>query len=133
MNAVLGSKLRQINVLGNKLKNAEVLGKKFISNTAKSAIQGAKTAEQLVNSGSKALDVGARKVSNTLGYVDRSLGQLNPYLAGTPIQGISTAIRDVAKGGQVLSNGVREGAKDLTKLSERGLAQKLENEVQRFI
>ena len=40
MNAVLGSKLRQINVLGNKLKNAEVLGKKFISNTAKNAIQG---------------------------------------------------------------------------------------------
>lgn len=130
---ILGTKLRNSSNLGMKLKSAQTLGKKLLSDAASSAIQGAKRAEVLLNQGGNAIDIGARKIGNTAGVVDRSLGRLNPYLQGSPLESISTGIRDLAKGTQVISNEARQGGRDLIKLSQRGLAKKVEDEVKQFV
>ena len=130
---VLGQKLRNTSVLGAKLKNAQVLGKKLLSQAATSAIQGAAKGERLVGRAGRAIDVGARQVANTSGVVDRSLGRLNPYLSGTVLEGVSTGIRDLSKGVQISAKEARVGGKDLVKLSQRGLAQKVEDKVEKFV
>ena len=130
---ILGQKLRNTSMLGQKLKNAQVVGKKLLSQAASGAIQGASKGEKLVGQIGKAVDVGSRKVANTAGVVDRSLGRLNPYLAGTVLEGVSTVGRDLAKGLQVSAKEARVGGQDLTKLSQRGLAQKVEDKVKKFV
>ena len=130
---VLGQKLKNVSNLGMKLKSAQTLGKKLLSDAASSAIQGAKCGEVLLNQIGNAVDVGSRKVSNTAGTIDRSLGRLTPYVQGTVLEGVSTVARDLAKGTRVIANESRVAGKDLVKLSERGLADKVKNEVQRFV
>ena len=130
---ILGQKLRNTTVLGAKLKNAQVLGKKLLSQAASDAIQGAAKAEKLVGRAGRAIDVGARQVSNTSGVVDRSLGRLNPYLSGTPLESVSTGIRDLAKGVQVSAKEARVGGQDLVKLSQRNLAQKVDDKLRKFV
>jgi len=114
---VIGQKLRNTSMLGQKLKNAQILGKKLLSEAATNAIQGAAKGERLVGRAGKAIDVGARQVANTSGVVDRSLGRLNPYLSGTPLESVSTGIRDLAKGVQLSAKEGRLVGQDLTKLS----------------
>ena len=130
---VIGQKLRNTTVLGAKLKNAQVVGKKLLSQAASNAIQGAAKGERLVGRAGRAIDVGARQISNTSGVVDRSLGRLNPYLSGTPLESISTGIRDLSKGIQVSAKEARVGGKDLIKLSERGLANEVKDKLQKFV
>lgn len=130
---VIGQKLRNNTALGAKLKNAQILGKKLLSQAASSAIQGASKGEKLVGQIGKAVDVGARQVANTAGVVDRSLGRLNPYLSGSPLEGVSTGIRDLAKGVQVTAKEGRVGGQDLVKLSQRGMAQKVDNKLRKFV
>ena len=130
---VIGQKLRNNTALGAKLKNAQVLGKKLLSQAASTAIQGAAKGEKLVGQIGRAVDVGARQVANTSGVVDRSLGRLNPYLSGTVLEGVSTGIRDIAKGVQLTAKETRLGGKDLVKLSERGYAKQVEDKVKKFV
>ena len=130
---ILGQKLRNTSMLGQKLKNAQVVGKKLLSQAASGAIQGAAKGEKLVGRAGKAVDVGSRQVANTAGVVDRSLGRLNPYLSGTPLESVSTGVRDLAKGIQVSAKEARVGGQDLVKLSKRGLAQKVEDKVKKFV
>jgi hypothetical protein len=130
---VLGQKLKNSSMLGAKLKNAQTIGKKLLSQAASNAIQGASQAEKIVGRAGKAIDIGSRQVANTAGVVDRSIGRLNPYLSGTPLESVSTSIRDLAKGVQVASKEARIGGQDLTKLSKRGLAQKVEDRVKKFV
>ena len=130
---VIGQKLRNTSMLGQKLKNAQVVGKKLLSQAASNAIQGSSKAEQLVGRAGKAIDVGARMTANTAGVVDRSLGRLNPYLSGTVLEGISTGVRDIAKGVNLTAKETRLGGQELTKLSQRGLAQKVEDKVKKFV
>ena len=130
---VLGQNLRNNSALGAKLKNAQTLGKKLLSQAASNAIQGASQAEKIVGRAGKAIDVASRQVSNTAGVVDRSLGRLNPYLSGTVLEGVSTGVRDLAKGVQLSSKEGRVAGQDLVKLSQRGLAQRVENKLQKFV
>jgi len=130
---VLGQKLRNTSVLGAKLKNAQVVGKKLLSQAATSAIQGAAKGERLVGRAGRAIDVGARQVSNTSGVVDRSLGRLNPYLSGTVLEGVSTGLRDLSKGVQLSAKEARVGGQDLVKLSQRNLAQKVDDKLRKFV
>jgi hypothetical protein len=130
---VLGQKLRNTSMLGAKLKNAQTIGKKLLSQAASGAIQGAARGEQLVGRAGKAIDVASRQVANTAGVVDRSLGRLNPYLSGSPLEGLSTGVRDLAKGVQLTAKEGRVGGQDLVKLSQRGLAQKVEDKVKKFV
>ena len=130
---VIGQKLRNTSVLGAKLKNAQVLGKKLLSQAASDAIQGAAKGEKLVGRAGRAIDVAGRQVSNSAGVVDRSLGRLNPYLSGTVLEGVSTGIRDLSKGVQISAKEARVGGKDLVKLSERGLAQKVDDKLRKFV
>ena len=130
---VIGQKLRNNTALGAKLKNAQVLGKKLLSQAASTAIQGAAKGEKLVGQIGRAVDVGARQVANTSGVVDRSLGRLNPYLSGTVLEGVSTGIRDIAKGVQLTAKETRLGGQDLVKLSERGYAKQVEDKVKKFV
>ena len=130
---VLGQKLKNTSILGAKLKNAQVVGKKLLSEAASNAIQGAAKGERLVGRAGRAIDVAARQVSNTSGVVDRSLGRLNPYLSGTPLESVSTGIRDLAKGVQLSAKEARVGGKDLIKLSERGLANEVKDKLQKFV
>ena len=130
---VLGQKLRNTSMLGAKLKNAQILGKKLLSEAATNAIQGAAKGERLVGRAGKAIDVGARQVANTSGVVDRSLGRLNPYLSGTPLESVSTGIRDLAKGIQVSSKEGRLVGQDLTKLSQRGYAKQVDDKLRKFV
>jgi hypothetical protein len=130
---VIGQKLKNTSRLGEKLKNAQLLGKKLLSEAASNAIQGAAKGERLVGRAGKAIDVGARQVANSAGVVDRSLGRLNPYLSGTVLEGVSTGVRDLAKGVQVSAKEARVGGQDLVKLSKRGLAQKVEDKVKKFV
>jgi hypothetical protein len=130
---VLGQKLRNTSVLGAKLKNAQVVGKKLLSQAATSAIQGAAKGERLVGRAGRAIDIGARQVSNSAGVVDRSLGRLNPYLSGTVLEGVSTGLRDLSKGVQLSAKEARVGGQDLVKLSQRGLAQKVDDKLRKFV
>ncbi len=130
---VIGQKLRNNTALGAKLKNAQVLGKKLLSQAASSAIQGAAKSEKLVGRAGKAIDIASRQIGNTSGVVDRSLGRLNPYLSGTPLESVSTGIRDLAKGVQLSSKEGRLVGQDLTKLSQRGYAQKVDDKVKKFV
>ena len=130
---VLGQKLRNTTVLGAKLKNTQVLGKKLLSQAASDAIQGAAKGEKLIGRAGRAIDVGARQVSNTAGVVDRSLGRLNPYLSGTVLEGVSTGIRDLSKGVQLSAKEARVGGQDLVKLSQRNLAQKVDDKLRKFV
>ena len=130
---VIGQKLRNTSVVGAKLKNAQLLGKKLLSEAASNAIQGAAKGERLVGRAGRAIDVAGRQVANTSGVVDRSLGRLNPYLSGTALEGVSTGIRDLAKGVQVSAKEARVGCKDLIKLSERGLANEVKDKLQKFV
>ena len=130
---VIGQKLKNTSILGAKLKNAQLLGKKLLSEAASNAIQGAAKGERLVGRAGRAIDVAGRQVANTSGVVDRSLGRLNPYLSGTPLESVSTGIRDLAKGVQVSAKEARVGGKDLLKLSERGLANEVKDKLQKFV
>ena len=130
---ILGQKLKINQNLGQKLKSAQVVGKKLLSDAASSAIQGAKKAEILLNNTGNAIDIGARKVSNTASMIDRNLARINPYLQGSPLEGISTALRDGSKATKLIANEARVGGQDLVKLSQRGLAEKVKNEVQQFV
>ena len=65
--------------------------------------------------------------------IDRNLGKINPYLQGTPLEGLSTSVKDLAKGVQLTSNEARDVGKDLVKLSQPGLAERVKNEVQQFV
>jgi hypothetical protein len=130
---VLGQKLRNTSILGSKLKNAQVVGKKLLSQAASNAIQGASNAEKLVGQAGKAINVAGRQVSNSAGVVDRSLGRLNPYLSGTVLEGVSTGVRDLAKGVQLSAKEARVGGQDLVKLSQRGLAKKVDDKLRKFV
>lgn len=131
---ILGQKLKNASIIGQKLKSVQTLGKKLLSDASSAAIQGSKKAEVLLNQVGNAVDVGGRKVANTAGMVDRTLGRLQPYVSGTVLEGVSTGLRDLAKGTRLVANESRVVAgKDLVKLSERGLAEKVENEVKRFV
>ena len=130
---ILGQKLRNTSMLGAKLKNAQVVGKKLLSQTASNAIQGTAKGEKLVGQIGKAVDVASRQIGNTSGVVDRSLGRLNPYLSGTPLESISTGIRDIAKGVQLSSKEGRLVGQQLTKLSQRGYAKQVEDKVKKFV
>ncbi len=131
---VLGKKLRNVpSVIGSKLKAGQVLGKKLLSDAASSAIQGAASAERLAGRAGRAIDVTARQIGNTAGVVDRTLGRVNPYLGGTIVEPVAVGIRDAAKITQLLSGPVRQQARELTKLSERGYAQEVENKLKKFV
>jgi hypothetical protein len=107
---VLGQKLRNTSMLGAKLKNAQTIGKKLLSQAASGAIQGAAKGEQLVGRAGKSIDVASRQVAKTAGVVDRSLGRLNPYLTGSPLEGVATGIRDLSKGVALTAKEGRVGA-----------------------
>lgn len=130
---VIGQKLRNTSMLGAKLKNAQTIGKKLLSQAASGAIQGAAKGEQLVGRAGKVIDVASRQVANTANVVDRSIGRLNPYLTGSPLEGVSTGIRDLAKGVALTAKEGRVGGQDLTKLSQRGLAQKVDDKLRKFV
>ena len=130
---IIGQILKNTSILGAKLKNAQVIGKKLLSQAASNAIQGAAKGEKLVGRAGRAIDVAGRQVANSAGVVDRSLGRLNPYLSGTVLEGVSTGVRDLAKGVQVSAKEARVGGQDLVKLSKRGLAQKVEDKVKKFV
>jgi hypothetical protein len=130
---VIGQKLKNTSMLGAKLKNAQTIGKKLLSQAASGAIQGAAKGEQIVSRAGKAIDVASRQIGNTAGVVDRSLGRLNPYLSGSPLEGVSTGIRDLAKGVQLTAKEGRVGGQDLVKLSQRGIAEKVKDRVQKFV
>ncbi len=130
---ILGQKLKNASIIGQKIKSAQTIGKKLLSDSASAAIQGAKRGEILLNQVGNAVDVASRKVSNSAGMVDRTLGRISPYVSGTVLEGVSTGLRDLAKGTRLVANESRLAGKDLTKLSERGLAERVENEVKRFV
>jgi len=130
---VIGQKLKNVSNLGMKLKAGQILGKKLLSDASSVAIQGAKRGEVLLNQIGNAVDVGSRKVGNTAGMVDRTLARLSPYVQGTVLESVSTVGRDLAKGTRLVANESRVAGQDLVKLSERGLADKVKNEVQRFV
>jgi hypothetical protein len=131
---VLGKKLRNVpSVIGTKLKAGQMLGKKLLSDSASAAIQGSARAEKLAGQIGRGIDVGARQIGNTAGVVDRSLGRLNPYLSGTVVEPVAVGIRDAAKVTRLLSGPVRQQAKELTKLSERGYAQEVESKLKKFV
>jgi hypothetical protein len=120
---VLGKKLRNVpSVIGTKLKAGQILGKKLLSDAASSAIQGAASAEKLAGQIGRGIDVGAR-----------TLGRVNPYLSGTIVEPAAVGIRDAAKITRLLSGPVREKGRELTKLSERGYAQEVENKLKKFV
>ena len=98
---VLGQKLKNTSILGAKLKNAQLVGKKLSSRAASDAIQGAAKGKKLIGRAGRAIDVGARQVSNTSGVVDRSLGRLNPYLSGTVLEGVNRHSRPCKRGSSV--------------------------------
>ena len=131
---VLGKKLRNVpSVIGTKLKAGQIIGKKLLSDVASSAIQGAASAEKLAGQIGRGIDVGARQIGNTAGVVDRTLGRVNPYLSGTIVEPAAVGIRDAAKITRLLSGPVREKGRELTKLSERGYAQEVENKLKKFV
>lgn len=131
---ILGKKLRNVpSVIGTKLKAGQVLGKKLLSDAASSAIQGAASAEKLAGQIGRGIDVGARKIGNTAGVVDRTLARVNPYLGGTIVEPVAVGIRDAAKITRLLSGPVREQGRELVKLSERGYAQQVKDELQKFV
>jgi hypothetical protein len=131
---VLGKKLRNVpSVIGTKLKAGQILGKKLLSDVASSAIQGAASAERLAGQVGKGIDIGARKIGNTAGVVDRTLGRINPYLGGTIVEPVAVGIRDAAKVTRLLSGPVRQQGRELVKLSERGYAKEVEDKLKKFV
>ncbi len=52
---------------------------------------------------------------------------------GTPLESVSTGIRDLAKGVQLSSKEGRVAGQDLVKLSQRGLAQKVDDKLRKFV
>lgn len=131
---VLGKKLRNVpSVIGSKLKAGQILGKKLLSDAASSAIQGAASAEKLAGQIGRGIDVGARQIGNTAAVVDRTLGRVNPYLSGTIVEPAAVGIRDAAKITRLLSGPAREKGRELVKLSERGYAQQVKDELQKFV
>ena len=130
---VIGQKLKNTSMLGAKLKNAQTIGKKLLSQAASGAIQGAAKGEQIVSRAGKAIDVASRQIGNTAGVVDRSLGRLNPYLSGSPLEGVATGLRDISKGVQLTAKEGRVAGQDLVKLSQRGIAEKVKDRVQKFV
>jgi hypothetical protein len=100
----LGQKLRKTTrTIGRKLKSAERLGRKV----------------------ARQVDIGARKTSNTLKQVENVLGDTAGYVAGTPLEGVSTIARDLARSGIIASDEVRKGARAIEKKSRREIAEDL--------
>lgn len=131
---VLGQKFRNVSsVLGNKLKAGSVVGKKLLSDVASQAIIGANRAEKLAGEIGRGIDVGARQVGNVAGVVDRTLGRVNPYLSGTVVEPLAVGIRDASKITRLLAPVAREKGQELVKLSERGYAKKVEDELKKFV
>lgn len=100
----LGRKLRKTTrTIGRKLKSAERLGRKV----------------------ARQVDIGARKTGNTLKQVEGVLAQAAPFVAGTPLEGVSTIARDLAQSGRIASDQVRKGARAIEKKSRREIAEDL--------
>lgn len=111
MNNIIGQKNQFLGQLGQRIKQGEIFGQKL----------------------GRTIDVGGRKISNTARTVGNLINLSTPFVAGTPMQGLATIARDVAKTVELGANEARIGGRDLEKMSKRGLLQSIDDQSKRFI